>query len=139
MKLYTFVVHYLQMCMKEFRCCLKFRRGDDSTYMKLYYPVCIENNRQMEMYSPGCMDNKRQMKLYYPVCVENNRQMEVYSPWCMDSFICLLLSIHQGPAGEYSSICLLFSMHTPRGIQLHFLVIVYTRRGIQLHLSALGV
>ena len=28
MKLYTVVVHNLQMCMKEYRCCLKFRRGD---------------------------------------------------------------------------------------------------------------
>jgi hypothetical protein len=32
MKRYTFVVHYLQMCMKEYCCCLKFRKGDNSTY-----------------------------------------------------------------------------------------------------------
>jgi hypothetical protein len=32
MKLYTFVVHYLQMYMKEYGCCPKFRRGDNSTY-----------------------------------------------------------------------------------------------------------
>ena len=32
MKLYTVVVHNLQMCMKEYRCCLKFRRGDNLTY-----------------------------------------------------------------------------------------------------------
>jgi hypothetical protein len=32
MKLYTFVVHYLQMCMKEYGCCSKFRRRDNSTY-----------------------------------------------------------------------------------------------------------
>jgi hypothetical protein len=32
MKLYTFVVHYLQMCMKECGCCPKFKRGDNSTY-----------------------------------------------------------------------------------------------------------
>ena len=32
MKLYTVVVHNLQMCMKEYSCCLKFRRGDHSTY-----------------------------------------------------------------------------------------------------------
>jgi hypothetical protein len=32
MKLYTVVVHILQMCMKEYHCCLKFRRGDNSTY-----------------------------------------------------------------------------------------------------------
>jgi hypothetical protein len=31
MTLYTFVVHYLQMCMKEYGCCPKFRRGDNST------------------------------------------------------------------------------------------------------------
>jgi hypothetical protein len=32
MKLYTFAVHYLQMCMKEYGCCPKFKRGDNSTY-----------------------------------------------------------------------------------------------------------
>jgi hypothetical protein len=32
MKLYTFVVHYLQMCIKEYGCCPKFKRGDNSTY-----------------------------------------------------------------------------------------------------------
>jgi hypothetical protein len=32
MKLYTVVVHNLQICMKEYHCCLKFRRVDDSTY-----------------------------------------------------------------------------------------------------------
>jgi hypothetical protein len=32
MKLYTVVVHYLHMCMKEYGCCPKFRRGDNSTY-----------------------------------------------------------------------------------------------------------
>jgi hypothetical protein len=31
-KLYTVVVHYLQMCMKEYGCCPKFGRGDNSTY-----------------------------------------------------------------------------------------------------------
>ena len=31
-KLYTVVVHYLQMCMKEYGCCPKFIRGDNSTY-----------------------------------------------------------------------------------------------------------
>jgi hypothetical protein len=29
MKLYTVVVHNLQMCMKEYRGCLRFRRGDN--------------------------------------------------------------------------------------------------------------
>ena len=32
MKRYTFVVHYLQMCMKEYGRCPKFKRGDNSTY-----------------------------------------------------------------------------------------------------------
>jgi hypothetical protein len=32
MKLYTFVVHNLQMCMKEYGCCPKFKRGENSTY-----------------------------------------------------------------------------------------------------------
>jgi hypothetical protein len=36
MKLYTVVVHNLQMCMKEYRCCLKFRRGDNSTTIFLH-------------------------------------------------------------------------------------------------------
>jgi hypothetical protein len=32
MKLYTFAVHYLQMCMKDYGRCPKFKRGDNSTY-----------------------------------------------------------------------------------------------------------
>jgi hypothetical protein len=32
MKLYTFVVHYLQMFMKEYGCCPKFKMRDNSTY-----------------------------------------------------------------------------------------------------------
>jgi hypothetical protein len=32
MKLYTVVVHYLQMCMIEYVCCPKFKGGDNSTY-----------------------------------------------------------------------------------------------------------
>jgi hypothetical protein len=33
MKLYTGVIHYLQMCMKEYGCCPKFGRGDNLTYV----------------------------------------------------------------------------------------------------------
>jgi hypothetical protein len=32
MKLYTVIAHNLQMCMKEYGCCPKFKRGDNSTY-----------------------------------------------------------------------------------------------------------
>jgi hypothetical protein len=32
MKLYTVVIHCLQMCMKEYGCCPKFKKGDNSTY-----------------------------------------------------------------------------------------------------------
>ena len=32
MKLYRVVVHNLHMCMKEYGCCPKFKRGDNSTY-----------------------------------------------------------------------------------------------------------
>jgi hypothetical protein len=32
MKLYTVVIHYLQICMKEYGCCPKFGRGDNLTY-----------------------------------------------------------------------------------------------------------
>jgi hypothetical protein len=32
MKLNTVVVHYLQMCMKEYGCYPKFGMGDNSTY-----------------------------------------------------------------------------------------------------------
>ena len=31
-KLYSVVVHYLQMCMKEYGCCVKFGKGDNLTY-----------------------------------------------------------------------------------------------------------
>jgi hypothetical protein len=33
----------------------------------------MDNNRQMKLYSPGCMDNNRQMKLYSPGCIDNNK------------------------------------------------------------------
>jgi hypothetical protein len=36
MKLYTVVIHYLQMCMQEYGCCPKFRRGDNLTYTLKY-------------------------------------------------------------------------------------------------------
>ena len=32
MKLYTFVIHHLQIFMKEYDCCPKFKGGDNSTY-----------------------------------------------------------------------------------------------------------
>jgi hypothetical protein len=32
MKLYTFIVHYRQMCMKEYGCCPKLKRRDNSAY-----------------------------------------------------------------------------------------------------------
>jgi hypothetical protein len=32
MKPYTFVVHYLLMYMKDYGCCPKFKRRDNSTY-----------------------------------------------------------------------------------------------------------
>jgi hypothetical protein len=31
MKLYIVVIHYLQMCIKEYGCCPKFGRGDNLT------------------------------------------------------------------------------------------------------------
>jgi hypothetical protein len=36
MNLYTVVIHYLQMCMKEYGCCPKFGRGDKLTYSLKY-------------------------------------------------------------------------------------------------------
>jgi hypothetical protein len=35
-ELYTVVIHYLQMCMKEYGCCPKFGRGDNLTYTLKY-------------------------------------------------------------------------------------------------------
>jgi hypothetical protein len=80
--------------------------------MKLYYPGCMENNKQMELHSTGCIGNNKQMKLDSPVfmnitqkyktvlnwvyvkyqtnkavslvCMENNKQIKLYSPRCMD-------------------------------------------------------
>jgi hypothetical protein len=36
MKLYTVVIYYLQMCMKEYGCCPKFGKGDNLTYTLKY-------------------------------------------------------------------------------------------------------
>jgi hypothetical protein len=49
MKLYTVVVHNLQMCMKEYGCCPKFKRGDNSTipsytsaHLQVVYYNCVK-------------------------------------------------------------------------------------------------
>jgi hypothetical protein len=44
MKLYTFVIHYLQMCMKEYGCCPKFKRGDNS--MTDTNPIIVKITRE---------------------------------------------------------------------------------------------
>ena len=58
---------------------------ENNKQMKLYSPGCMDNNRQMKLYYPVCMDNNRKMKLYYPLCMDNNRQMKLYYPVCMDN------------------------------------------------------
>jgi hypothetical protein len=40
MKLYTVVVHYLQMYMEEYGCCPKFKRGDNSTILSQKGGAC---------------------------------------------------------------------------------------------------
>jgi hypothetical protein len=35
-KLYTVLIHCLQICMKEYGCCPKFGRGDNLTYTLKY-------------------------------------------------------------------------------------------------------
>ena len=77
MKLYTFVVHYLQMCMKEYGCCPKFKRGDNSTYTftkrgGMYLVSTTPTKRLIEFF----------MKLY--TVVEHNMQM------CMNEYCCCL-------------------------------------------------
>jgi hypothetical protein len=47
MKLYTFVVHYLQMCMTEYGYCPKFKRRDNSTlllhaHLQIVYYKCVK-------------------------------------------------------------------------------------------------
>ena len=37
--------------------------------MVLYYPACMEINKQMKLYSARCMENKKQVKLYSTVCI----------------------------------------------------------------------
>jgi hypothetical protein len=40
MKLYTVVILYLQMCMKEYGCCPKFGRGDNLTRPYFFMHIC---------------------------------------------------------------------------------------------------
>jgi hypothetical protein len=46
MKLYTVVIHYLQMCMKEYGCCPKFGRGDNliflHAHLQVVYYKCVK-------------------------------------------------------------------------------------------------
>jgi hypothetical protein len=78
--------------------------------MKLYYLVCMDNNRKMVLYflcvwkitvkwscitlgvwekmmlyPPGCKENNKHMKLCSLRCKENNKQMKLYSPGCMEN------------------------------------------------------
>jgi hypothetical protein len=56
MKLYTVVIHYLQMCMKEYGCCPKFGRGDNLTYT-LKYVIFYRNH------IPSCTSAGRVLQL----------------------------------------------------------------------------
>jgi hypothetical protein len=51
MKLYTVVIHCLQMCMKEYGCCPKFGRGDNLTYIGFKQSHFVEDL----VASPRCM------------------------------------------------------------------------------------
>jgi hypothetical protein len=44
MQLYTFVVHYLQMCMKEYGCCPKYKRGVNSKLLVDIYGTSWSEN-----------------------------------------------------------------------------------------------
>jgi hypothetical protein len=58
MKLYTVVIHYLQMCMKEYGCCPKFKRGDNSTYTFMkrggMYLVSATPTKLLIEFIPSC-------------------------------------------------------------------------------------
>ena len=47
MKLYTGVIHCLQMCMKEYGCCPKFGRGDNLTYTLIADERILGNHNQV--------------------------------------------------------------------------------------------
>jgi hypothetical protein len=44
------------------------------------FPCVQGKNKQIKLYSPGCMDNNKLLKLYSPECMENNKHMKLYSP-----------------------------------------------------------
>jgi hypothetical protein len=54
-KLYTVVIHYLQMCMKEYGSCQKFGRGDNLTYT-LKYVMYGEMGLQAQLLLNGSLD-----------------------------------------------------------------------------------
>jgi hypothetical protein len=51
---------------------------ENNRQMELYYPGCMENNKKMELYSPWYMDNNKPMKLYSPGRMENKREKWSY-------------------------------------------------------------
>jgi hypothetical protein len=55
MKLYTVVIHYLQMCMNEYGCCPKFGRGDNLTYT-LKYVLYGEMGLYAQLFLNGSLD-----------------------------------------------------------------------------------
>jgi hypothetical protein len=64
-------IHNLQMCMTEYRCCLKFRRGDNSTYIFTKRGVGfggVALTRYMDGRTDGWMDGRtdRVIPIYLP-------------------------------------------------------------------------
>jgi hypothetical protein len=55
MKLYTVVIHYLQMSMKEYGCCPKFGRGDNLTYN---IPSCTSAGSVLQLCKVSQKSNK---------------------------------------------------------------------------------
>jgi hypothetical protein len=59
MKLYTIVVHYLQMCMKKYGRCPKFGGGDNSTCTFTKRRRWSEGKENYDSYKGKLMHQKR--------------------------------------------------------------------------------
>jgi hypothetical protein len=87
MKLYTVVVHNLQMCMKEYRCSLQFSRGDNSTYTFTKRGIAL--TRYMDGWTDGQTDGQGDSYIP-PQTLFAGGIKSLYLQMCMKEYRCCL-------------------------------------------------
>jgi hypothetical protein len=117
--------------------------------VQLHLFVIVYSPRGMQLHLSVIVHNRKK-KLYDAVCMENNKQIELYSLWAWkitNKWRCITLGVHTHRAIQLHIFAIVhthsasFVCYLPNNqdnmVQLHLFVIVYTHRGIELDLSVI--